>query len=130
MTGFVYRAMWEIADDDRPTSALIAEAAGALDAMAKADGARITGIPQWTVAGERLVCEAPADPLPLPPESKTRRVGETLDADILRLHGLHWSNNQIRVLLGISGNTVAAVLARHGRQSPYERFGRRSGEAA
>lgn len=117
-----YRALFPILDEERPRSVLIAEACAVLDGMAKRDGARIVGAPVWTVAGDRLVCEAPAEALP-PPEEKPARKPD-LDLEILRMHDLRWSNQQIGNLLQVSPSTVGAVLSRHGRRSPYARFGR------
>ena len=113
-----YRAIWEIADDDRPASALIAEAGAALPAMARTDGARITGTPVWTVAGRRLVCVAPAEALPddqLVPLDRNRR-----DAEVIRLAGLRWSSAQIGAVLGIPATTVRDALRRHGVRTAFK----------
>lgn len=119
MTTHTYRAIFEIGDTERPISALIAEACGALDVMAANDGARITGQPVWTVAGERLVCEVAAEPLPeqtadTPAEARAKR-----DADLLRLAGLRWSLGQIAAVTGVPATTVRSVLARHGTRTAY-----------
>nr|PZM91076.1 MAG: hypothetical protein DIU77_17160 [Thermocrispum agreste] len=102
----VYRAIWPITDTDRPISALIAEASAALDVMARHDGARIVGEPTWTVAGERLVCEAPAEPLEEDPVVDRER----RDAEIVRLAGLGWSSRQIAAVLGVAPSTVQRAL--------------------
>ena len=105
----IYRAMWEIRDIDRPRSVLIAEASGALDAMAAKDGARITGEPTWTVAGETLMCEAPADLME--PVTLTR---EERDVQIVRLAGLGWTARQISATTGVPVRTVRDVMLREG----------------
>lgn len=115
-----YRAIFEIADVERTASALIAEASAALDPMAAADGARITGTQEWTVAGDRLVCEAPAEALPAEPVEPTRAEQRARrDADVIRLAGLRWSSAQIGAVLGIAPWTVRAVLKRHGLRTAY-----------
>ena len=114
---YTYRAMWEIADPERPRSALIAEACGALDAMARTDGARITGQPTWTVAGDRLICEAPAVPLPVDEEVDTDGLADR-DTVVLRLAGLHWSDRQISATTGVPRSTVRDILARHHPANP------------
>ena len=111
MTAYTYAAMWEIGDTDRTRSALIAEASAALDAMARTDGARITGQPVWTVAGERLVCEVPA--VPLPDEDVDTSDLADRDTVVLRLAGLRWTDRQIAATTGGPRPTVRAILARH-----------------
>lgn len=74
--GYAYRAIWEITDPDRPRAALIADACAHLDTMASQDGAQLVGTPQWTIAGDRLVCDVPARPLGL---SWPGRSGRTID---------------------------------------------------
>lgn len=109
MPAYTYRAMWPILDQDRPVSALIAEAAAALDAQAATDGARILGTTVWTVAGQRLVCEAPAEPLDgdMSPEERATVV--------MRLAGLHWSYRQIEAATGVPASTARDIVQRHGR---------------
>lgn len=102
----VYRAIWPITDADRPISVLITEASAALDVMARHDGARLVGEPTWTVAGERLVCEAPAEPLEEDPVVDRER----RDAEISRLSGLGWSSRQIAAVLGVAPSTVQRAL--------------------
>lgn len=111
MTTYVYRAVWPILDVDRTRGALIAEASAALDSMATADGARITGRPVWTVAGERLVCEVPAVPLPDEAVDTSDLAGR--DVVVLRLAGLHWSDRQIAATTGVPRSTVRNIIARH-----------------
>lgn len=103
---YVYRAIWPITDVDRPISVLITEASAALDVMARHDGARIVGEPTWTLAGERLVCEAPAAPLEEDPAVDR----EQRDAEISRLAGLGWSSRQIAAVLGVAHSTVQQAI--------------------
>ncbi|MFF0823028.1 hypothetical protein ACFYUR_21925 [Micromonospora haikouensis] len=110
MTTYLYRAMWPITDPDRTRSALIAEASAGLDAMARTDGARLTGQPVWTVAGDRLLCEAPAGPLPDEAVDTTDLADR--DVVVLRLAGLHWSPRQIAATTGVPHSTVRDILAR------------------
>ncbi|WP_043535502.1 hypothetical protein [Salinispora tropica] len=112
MTGHVYRAVWPILDDTRTASALIAEASAGLDAMARTDGARITGQPTWTVTGDRLVCEAPADPLPADEPVDVTGLADN-DTVVLRLAGLHWSHRQIAATTGVPASTVRGIITRH-----------------
>lgn len=112
MQTYAYLAMWEIGDTDRPRSALIAEASAALDVMAANDGARIVGEPQWAVAGDRLVCRAPAVPL-TDIEQTAAQSRARLEGDVLRLHGLRWSVRQIAATTGIPATTVQRILARY-----------------
>ena len=116
-----YRAIFEIDDDERTASALIAEASAALDLMARNDGARITGTPAWTVAGRRLVCVAPAEALPddQVPLDRDRR-----DAEVIRLAGLRWSSAQIGAVLGIPATTVRDALRRHGLRTAFKPGGK------
>lgn len=65
MDDHTYLAIFEIDDMYAPLSELIALATPELAVMAAGDGARITGELTWTVSGDRLVCEAPAVPVPL-----------------------------------------------------------------
>jgi len=113
MTGMTYLAVWPIVDDSRPASALIAEAAGSLDIMAARDGARIVGDPTWTVAGDRLVCSATAEPLPATAPAPDP------DVEVLRLANLRWTPKQIGALLGMAPDTVQAALARHKHQTTH-----------
>jgi len=120
-----YLALWPILDDTRTASALIAEASASLDPMATRDGARIVGPPSWIVAGDRLVCMAPARPLPPPePEPDPAAERERRDAEVLRLAGLRWSSGQIGAALGITPVTVRRILARHGQRTAYAPGGR------
>lgn len=112
MKTFAYLAMWEIGDTDRPRAALIAEASAALDVMAANDGARIVGTPDWAVAGNRLICRAPAVPLSAVEQSAAQS-RTRLEGDVLRLAGLRWSARQIAATTGLSPNTVRAILARY-----------------
>lgn len=112
MNTYTYRAIWEIGDPSRPLSALKTEACAALDVMAAGDGARIIGEPRWTVAGRRLVCEAPAVPLSALEESEAYR-RERREAEVLRLAGLRWSGRQIASTTGLPHSTVASILGRH-----------------
>ncbi|MGC4769227.1 hypothetical protein ACLQ25_09630 [Micromonospora sp. DT44] len=112
MTGYTYRAIWEIGVAERPLSALKAEACAALDLMAANDGARITGDPVWTVADRRLVCDAPAVPLAHMEETAGARRAR-LEGDVLRLAGLRWSVRQIASTTGTPASTVQSILARY-----------------
>lgn len=58
-TEFVYRRIWEIVDQDRPTSALTAEASADLSTALGLLGVRPTRQPRWMVVEDRLVCEVP-----------------------------------------------------------------------
>ncbi|MGX4657075.1 hypothetical protein ACWCHM_26000 [Micromonospora sp. SCSIO 07396] len=107
---YIYRAVWPITDLDRTRSELITEASAGLDAMARTDGARITGQPVWTVAGDRLLCEAPA--VPLPDEAVDTTDLADRDVVVLRLAGLHWSLRQIAATTGTPHSTVRSILAR------------------
>jgi hypothetical protein len=60
-----YLAIFEIDDLGAPMLELIRYAEPEVAVMAAGDGARIVGDLTWTVAGDRLVCEAPAIPVPL-----------------------------------------------------------------
>lgn len=119
MTTYVYRAIWPITDTDRTVRSLIAEACAGLDAMANADGARIVGDPVWTVSGDRLVCEAPAEPL-VDQEVDTSDLADPA-AVVIRLAGLHWSDGQIATTTGIPRSTVRSILARHNQPSEETR---------
>ncbi|MFI1197727.1 hypothetical protein ACH4T9_31325 [Micromonospora sp. NPDC020750] len=110
MTTYTYRAVWPITDPDRTRSALIAEASAGLDAMARTDGARLTGQPAWTVAGDRLLCEAPA--VPLPDEAVDTTDLADRNVVVLRLAGLRWSDRQIAATTGVPRSTVRDILAR------------------
>jgi len=124
-TTYRYLAVWPIADDSRTRSALIAEATASLDLMAARDGARIVGDPAWIVAGDRLVCAAPAVPLPPPePEPDPAAERERRDAEVLRLAGLGWSSGQIGAVLGIAPVTVRRTLDRYGQRTAYAPGGR------
>lgn len=114
MTTYTYRAIWPIADPDRTRSSLIAEACAGLDAMARTDGARIVGTPEWTVAGERLVCEVPAEQLP-DDQVDTEGLADRATV-VLRLAGLHWSDRQISATTGVPRSTVRDILTRHTTQ--------------
>ncbi|MEW2474636.1 hypothetical protein AB0875_12675 [Micromonospora gifhornensis] len=105
-----YRAVWPIVDIDRPRSALIAEASAGLDTMARLDGAHLTGIPVWTIAGNRLICEVPA--VPLTDEQLDTTDLADRDAVVVRLAGLHWSLRQIAATTGVPHSTVRDILAR------------------
>lgn len=111
-TGYLYRAVWPIQATDRPRSALIAEAAAALDVMAAGDGCRIAGEPTWTVAGDRLLCEAPAVPLSAIEQSAAQS-RKRLEGDVLRLHGMRWSVRQIAATTGLPATTVQRIVARY-----------------
>lgn len=111
MSTHTYRAMWPITDPDRTIQSLIAEACAGLDVMARTDGARITGQPVWTVAGDRLVCEVPAEPLPDEPVDTSGMADR--DTVVLRLAGLHWTDRQIAATTGVPRSTVRDILARH-----------------
>lgn len=65
-TAYIYRALWEVEHPELPLKRLIAEARADLDVMAAGDGARIVGDPTWTTSGDKLICEAPAEPVPPP----------------------------------------------------------------
>ncbi|WP_431728618.1 hypothetical protein [Verrucosispora sp. TAA-831] len=132
MSTFTYRAIWQILDCERTRSALIAEACAALDTMAATDGARIVGDPVWTIADERLVCEAPAerlpepDPKPQPVSAEDRDAARAKrDADLLRLAGLGWSSAQIGAVTGNAPSTVRKVLRRLGVRTAYAPGGNR-----
>lgn len=112
MTGHLYRAVWPILDDTRTRSTLIAEASAGLDAMARTDGARITGPATWTVTGDRLVCEAPAQPLPADEPVDVAGLADN-ETVVRRLAGLHWSHRQIAATTGIPASTVRSIIARH-----------------
>lgn len=58
-TEFMYRRIWEIVDQDRPTSALTAEASADLSTALGLLGVRPTRQPRWMVVEDRLVCEVP-----------------------------------------------------------------------
>lgn len=112
MTGFVFRAMWPIEDLDRPISALIAEACRELDSLAFKAGCRVCGEPSWTVAGETLICEAPAAELgnviPMPRRATYRgaRLPDHVLADMQILVDRHWPVKRIAAYLGMSEKTV------------------------
>lgn len=111
---FVYRAMWEIEDEDRTRSALVAEASGALDTMARHDGARLVGDVSWTVAGNRLVAEASAVPADAKPGS---------DDDLRRLVELKWSDGQIGAVMGRSASWVCKRRKALGIPANHRPFG-------
>ncbi|TBL44274.1 hypothetical protein EYA84_02190 [Verrucosispora sp. SN26_14.1] len=119
MTSHLYRAVWPILDDSRPRSALVTEASAGLDTMARLDGARLTGTPTWTVAGNRLVCEVPA--VPLTDEQVDTSDLADRDAVVLRLASLNWSLRQIAATTGVPHSTVRDIVARHARTSTPER---------
>lgn len=112
MQTFAYLAMWEIGDTDRPRAALIAEASAALDVMAANAGARIVGEAEWAVAGDRLVCRAPAVPMS-DIEQTAAQSRSRLEGDVLRLVGLRWSVRQIAATTGIPTTTVQRIVARY-----------------
>lgn len=106
--GFVYLHVFPIADQERPLSALRAEACMDLDALAAEEAnAKITGDPVWAVAGDRLVCWAPARPLdddePRAALPGVRTPSQTI-AQIRRLS--HLGVNEIAYRLGVARATV------------------------
>jgi hypothetical protein len=111
---FTYAAIFEIVDEERTRSALIAEASGVLDAMARRDGARIVGQVTWSVAGNRLIAEGPA--MPVDPTPGT-------DADLARMVELKWSDVQIGKVLGVDRSTVSRRRAALGLPAVYAPFG-------
>lgn len=99
--GYRYRHIWPITDPERPISALRAEAAGVLDALAAVAGARLTGEPVWVVAGDRLVVEAPARPA-APGEARWQ-----IDQAIARLVCQGWTEAEVADVLGLPVDEVA-----------------------
>jgi hypothetical protein len=63
-TGYLFTARWPILDQDRTVTQLRVEAAGQIDAVAAAAGARIVGDIAWSLdpRGEELVAVAPPRP--------------------------------------------------------------------
>lgn len=99
---YVYRHIWPIVDDDRPLSALRAEAVAALDAFAARAGARLTGEPAWTVAGDRLMVEVQAEPAEGEQDQLDR-------AAAVRLMELGWSDEQVAEEFGWGIKPVAKL---------------------
>ena len=98
----VYRHIWRIADDTRPLSALRAEAAAAVDVLAALAGARLTGQPTITVAGDRLVLEAPAVRLPADHRPD-------VESAVTRLVWVRWPDWQIGDALGLPVGRVREI---------------------
>lgn len=96
MSEWVYLHTWPILDNELPLSALTAEAAMLLDAVAAVDGAYLypDHPPRWRVSGDRLVVEAAARPAT--PAEVRRAVGATVAR--LRSHG--WSAAEVTLALG------------------------------
>lgn len=94
-----YVHVWRIVDDTRPLSQLRDEALAAVDVLAGWAGARLVGDPTVTVAGDRLVLEAPAVP---------ERQPELVTA-VARLVWLRWPDRQIAEALGVPLERVRQV---------------------
>lgn len=99
----IYQHIWPIVDDERTLSMLTAEASAALDVHVRRAGARITGQPTWRVAGDRLVCQVPAEPA----EAENDPDGDAVA--VMRLSQLGWSDDQIGDEFGWDADQVAAL---------------------
>jgi hypothetical protein len=114
VSGFVFRAMWPILNEDMTVSQLKAEACSVLDRMAAEQGARIDGEPVWSVRGRTLLCEAPAAELSNVIPMPARRRNEQLPADVVEdihvLDGRGWTADDIAKHLHISAKSVRRYL--------------------
>jgi len=97
VSGRWYRTVRQIGD--RPVLSVVADVCAELDTLAERDGMRLARHPIWTVYDGRVMCEAPAVPLP-----------ET-DTQLVRRLGRHrWSVAQIAALTSMPADRVAALL--------------------
>lgn len=104
---YVYRHIWRIADDNRPLSALRTEAAAVVDVLAALAGAKLVGDSTLTVAGDRMVLEAAA--VPLPPDAHPE-----LASVVVRLVWVGWPDTQIAEALDLPLAEVVAVRESRG----------------
>lgn len=111
--GWLFRAAWPILDEERPISALVAEASGQIDAIAAEQGARIAGPVAWSVDGLRLIGEALAVVMAAPEGGTSRWGSVSRYADqIAQLAAQGCTDQQIASLLGAQRSTIAKVRHR------------------
>lgn len=101
---YLYRHIWPIEDEDRPLSALRAEAAAALDPLLARRGVRPTAQPRYVVADDRLVCEVPV--IRVNGDSPAAAIDR---AAVLRLVQVGWSDRHIAKELGCSYSRVRDI---------------------
>lgn len=115
---FIYIHMWEIVDLDLPLSVLRAEACRDLDRLAQLSGARLVGVPVWTVSENRLVCRAPARPVgpdeetDLPAVVNGRNTPALVVAEMQRLAARGMTHSEIASTVGADRKTVARYAGR------------------
>lgn len=117
MSGYMYQAIFPITDMDRPMSELVAEGSACVSMMAAQDGVLITGEPEWTFSGERLICQVPARPWDAhvqsafdPRDVSHPTSGKALPISIIDamrlLVELGHSDSAVAERVGVSGETV------------------------
>lgn len=114
ITAHIYRAIFEIDDMYAPLSDLIEQAQPELMVMAAGDGARIIGPLEWSVAGERLLVEAAAIPVPYDiPEIDLVAVERACNGDPVQLNKREVIAAICRLeRQGLAANEIARRLSR------------------
>jgi hypothetical protein len=115
-TGYLFTARWPILDQDRTVTQLRVEAAGQIDAVAAAAGARIVGNIAWSLdpRGEELVAVAPARPQPTACGRARHGLVESQIDRIRAMAASRCTDRQIAAVIGCTSSAVSKARIRHG----------------